>query len=103
MWEVEWYWAAVLSAIVCMIGGIAHIIVPPVDTDRLSMAKRLVASFMVGFVVFFVGVDPRTIEFPSGMAFAWATGLIASGYFSLDILKNWVSNPPVKDLADEEE
>jgi len=79
-----------------MIGGVLHIIVPPVDTDKLSMAKRLAASFLVGFIVFFVGIDPRTVEFPSEMAFAWATGLITFGYFSLDILKLWVSTPPTK-------
>jgi uncharacterized membrane protein HdeD (DUF308 family) len=96
---LEWIVLVLLAGILCSIGGILHVIVPPYDTDAASALRRYGASWVVGLVMGTVLPDPSQYAFPSPEILAYVIGLIALGYTAIDVVIQWLKKqeqPPAE-------
>jgi hypothetical protein len=84
---MEIWMALIITALVGMLGGILHIVVPPIETDRIAWLRRIIAGFVVGIILFLGGADPSKFELPSLGIALWFGTVMASGYTAIDILK----------------
>lgn len=79
--------AAIITMLVCGIGAILWVVVPPIETDWKKILPKWVCALVVGLFFFLMGMDPRTYAIPSPEIGIWFISLIAIGYASIEVLK----------------
>ena len=80
--------AAIITMLVCGVGAILWVVIPPQETDWKKIVPKWVCALIVGLALFLGGLDPRQFEIPSyEILFVWFIPLISSGYVSIEVLK----------------
>lgn len=100
---MEWFILVIMAGLIASVGGILHIVVPPYDADTASVLRRYGASWVVGLVLGCVLPDPSQYGFPSYQVFLYVIGLIAIGYVAIDVVIQWLQNPPTQTPEETEE
>ena len=94
---MEWYLIAGICALVGSFGGFLHVIIPPVDTDKWSVARRMGAGAVVGLMLYLGGADPTKYGIPSLEILAWVGTTVSTGYVAIDVLKAAIEKYQKKD------
>jgi len=89
--------AAIITMLVCGIGAIMWMWVPPAEPDWKKIVPKWLCAMVIGLFLFLSGMDPRAYSVPSTQIGIWFISLIALGYSSIEVLKKLLeqhSTPP---------